>query len=145
VISFSTELVKERNAVRLCVPAGLAVALGPARLVPALITINGHRVRATLHKMGGTYMTAVNKEVQRQAGANAGDTVAVTIEPGEDEPVEVPGDLAAALDGAGAREAFERLTPFRRREMVTAVISAKRPETRARRIAQALDRLGEGT
>jgi hypothetical protein len=144
-IAFSTELVKERNAVRLCVPADLAPALGTARLVPALITINGHEVRACLHKMGGTYMTAVNKSIQQQVGATAGDTVEVTIEPDlEDNPIELPGDLVAALAEADVREAFDRLTPFRRRELVKAVTSAKKPETRARRIGQAIDRLGEG-
>jgi len=138
-VTFRTELVKERNTVRLCVPADLAATLGTARLLPAIITIDGHPVRATLHKMGGTYMTAVNKAVQRQVGATAGDTVEVTVEPATEEPgVDVPGDLVAALAEAGAAEAFDRLTPFRRREMVKAVVSAKKPGTRARRVSQAV-------
>ncbi len=141
-IDFSTELIKERNAVRLCVPADLAATLGTARLLPALITINGRPVRATLHKMGGTYMTAVNKAVQQQVGATAGDTVTVTIEPdAEDGVVDLPDDLTTALADEGVRDAFDRLTAFRRREMVKAVVSAKKPETRARRIRQAVDRL----
>lgn len=141
-IAFSTELIKERNSVRLCVPADLAETLGTARLLPALITINGQPVRATLHKMGDTYMTAVNKAVQQQVGATAGDTVTVTIEPdAEDRIVDLPDDLTTALADEGVRDAFDRLTPFRQREMVKAVVSAKKPETRARRIRQAVDQL----
>jgi uncharacterized protein YdeI (YjbR/CyaY-like superfamily) len=141
-ISFSTELVKQRNAVRLCVPAELAPALGTARLLPARLTINGHAVQATLHKMDGSYMTAVNKKVQEQIGATAGDTVTVTIEPDTTEHIiELPDDLASAINAASAMEAFDRLTPFRKRELLTAITSAKKPETRARRIGQAVDAL----
>ncbi|MER6433759.1 YdeI/OmpD-associated family protein [Streptomyces sp900105245] len=141
-IAFSTELVKERNAVRLCVPTELAATLGTARLLPALLTINGHSIQATLHKMGGTYMTAVNKAVQQQVGATAGDTVSVTIQlDTEEQGVDLPEDLGAALADAGAQGAFDRLTLFRQREMVKAVTSAKKPETRARRIGQAVDSL----
>ncbi|MDN3352046.1 YdeI/OmpD-associated family protein [Actinomadura sp. DC4] len=107
-----------------------------------MITINAHRVRATLHKMGGTYVTAVSNAVRQDAGVTAGDTVEVTIEPDTDEPdVEVPADLAAALAEAAVTEVFGRLTPFRRREMVDAVVSAKKADTRARRVGQAVARL----
>ncbi|MBC6463626.1 YdeI/OmpD-associated family protein [Actinomadura sp. HBU206391] len=129
---------------RLCVPADLASALGAARLLPAMITVNGHPVRATLHKMDGTYMTAVNKDVQRQIGATAGDTVDVTIEPdAEDRGADLPDDLAAALADAGVRPAFDALTPFRRSEMSKAVTSAKKSENRARRIGRTVDGLGD--
>ena len=44
-------------------------------------------------------------------------------------------DLAAALDGApGARAAFDGASFSQRREWVTWVTEAKRPETRARRV-----------
>ncbi len=51
------------------------------------------------------------------------------------EALEVPGDLRKALGAAGAR-AFEALTPGRRKEHLRALVTAKRPETRARRIAE---------
>jgi len=138
-------LVKERSAVRLCLPADVSATLGSGRLLPAIVTINGHRVRTTLHKMGGGYMMAVNAELRRQLGVDAGDTVHVSVEPdGAPPAVEVPDDLAAALDAAGRRAAFEALSPFRQTEMVKSVTGAKRPETRARRVAQAIDALGAG-
>jgi uncharacterized protein YdeI (YjbR/CyaY-like superfamily) len=56
--------------------------------------------------------------------------------------VEVPDDLAAALDAApGARAAWEKLAPSHKKAHVTAVESAKAPETRHRRIAKAVESL----
>jgi hypothetical protein len=56
--------------------------------------------------------------------------------------VVVPDDLAAALAGSpAARAAFEKLPPSHRREYVESIAETKKPETRARRIAQALSRL----
>jgi hypothetical protein len=136
-IEFDTKLVKERNAVRLWVPAEPAERLGDERLVPAVVTINGTPVRTTLHKMSGGYMMAVNKAVQAQVGATAGDAVHVVVERDNAErTVEVPADLADALAKAGARDAFDRLTLFRRNELLKSVTSARRDDTRARRIDQ---------
>jgi len=50
------------------------------------------------------------------------------------EALEVPDDLCKALGAAGMRK-FEALTPGRRKEHLRALVTAKRPETRARRVA----------
>jgi uncharacterized protein YdeI (YjbR/CyaY-like superfamily) len=50
------------------------------------------------------------------------------------EALEVPEDLRKALGVAGIRK-FEALTPGRRKEHLRALVTAKRPETRAKRIA----------
>jgi hypothetical protein len=58
---------------------------------------------------------------------------------------DVPGDLQASLDGnAGAAATFEAFPPSCRREYVEWVTEAKRPETRAKRIAQAVEWIAEG-
>jgi uncharacterized protein YdeI (YjbR/CyaY-like superfamily) len=57
----------------------------------------------------------------------------------------VPGDLAAQLAANPvARETFDRLAPSHRREYVEWITEAKRDETRARRLAQAIQWLAEG-
>ena len=144
MITCEVELIRVRSAVRLCLPADLAASLGTARLLPATVTINGQAVRTTLHKMDGTYMMAVNADLRRQLGVDAGDTVRVGAEV-DDAPrtVELPADLATALDEAGCRAAFEALTPFRQNELVTSVTGAKRAETRASRVAAAVRQLGD--
>ena len=50
------------------------------------------------------------------------------------EALEVPDDLRKALGAPGMRK-FEALTPGRKKEHLRALVTAKRPETRARRIA----------
>ena len=64
------------------------------------------------------------------------------------DPVEdlvVPEDLAAALDARpGARAAYEALPPSARKQILWSVVSAKRPETRARRVDRAVATLVPG-
>ena len=59
--------------------------------------------------------------------------------------LETPEDLGEALDGnEAARATFDGLSPSARRDYVEWVVSAKRPETRASRIAQAVEWMAEG-
>jgi uncharacterized protein YdeI (YjbR/CyaY-like superfamily) len=56
-----------------------------------------------------------------------------------------PDDLRAALDGSPrAAAAFEAFPPSCRRDYVEWVVEAKRPETRAKRVAQAVEWMAEG-
>ena len=50
------------------------------------------------------------------------------------EALEVPADLKKALGAAGLRR-FDELTKGKKREHLYALVSAKRPETRAKRVA----------
>ncbi len=69
-----------------------------------------------------------------------GEEVEVDVEFDADPPVVVePADLARALDADPvARAAYDRLAHGHQREHVRAIESAKKPETRARRIEKAL-------
>lgn len=56
-----------------------------------------------------------------------------------------PEDLQNALDGnAAARAIFDAFPPSCRREYVAWIVEAKRPETRASRVAQAVQWIAEG-
>jgi hypothetical protein len=139
---YHIRLIQERATVRLCLPVDISAGLGTARLLPATLTINGHRVQTTLHKLAGAYMMVLNADLRTRLGVTAGDTVTVTAAPDTaPRTIELPPDLAEALDTAGCRTAFEALTAFRRTEIVTSVNGAKQPETRARRIATAVTQL----
>jgi len=50
------------------------------------------------------------------------------------EAMQVPDDLRRALGAAGMRK-FDALTPGRKKEHLRMLVTAKRPETRAKRIA----------
>ena len=59
--------------------------------------------------------------------------------------IPVPQDLAAVLrDTPAAKATFDRLTPSQRREYLEWITGAKRDETRAKRVATALEWLAEG-
>lgn len=61
------------------------------------------------------------------------------------EPRKTPPDLARGLaKSAKARATFESLTPRMRAEFVSWILEAKKEDTRARRVAKALERLGAG-
>ncbi|WP_033293340.1 YdeI/OmpD-associated family protein [Amycolatopsis jejuensis] len=120
------------------VPADVVDALGQGKKPKVRVTIGPHVYRTTVAVYGGEFMlplSAVNREA---AGVNAGETVEVTLEADlEERTVEIPAELASALDQhPGAREAFAKLSYTAQRERADAVTSAKRPETRERRIAK---------
>ncbi|HVZ77784.1 MAG TPA: YdeI/OmpD-associated family protein [Gemmatimonadaceae bacterium] len=61
------------------------------------------------------------------------------------KPLRVPADLAAALKANRAAAAhFAKFPPSQRREYIEWIAGAKRPETRARRLATAIAWIAEG-
>jgi hypothetical protein len=110
---------------------------------PVLVTVNGHTYPSTVAVYGGEYYVPLNRANAAAAGVVAGQPVAVTVQWDEQErSVVVPADLAAALDEAGVRDQWDRLSYSHQREHVNAIDEAKRPETRARRITKAVDMVG---
>ena len=77
---------------------------------------------------------------RQAAGVATGDEVEIELEFDPDPRIVVePADFARALDADPiARIAYDRLPDGRKREHVRAIESAKRPETRTRRIEKAL-------
>ncbi len=118
-------------------------ALGGGRRPAVSVTVNGYTFRTTVGAMRGLALVPVSAERRRESGLAGGDAIVVDLEL-DDAPreVEVPTDLSDALEAAGAREAFDRLSPSARKAHVSNVDSAKAPETRARRVAAILAKLG---
>lgn len=108
-------------------------------------TVEGVPYRSSLARYSGVFHLGIPKASLTEAGAKGGDTVTVTIEPDPDpRPGDViPDELAAALDDADLRDAFDALRPSLQREHNKHVISAKRAATRERRIRKILDTLTE--
>lgn len=60
-------------------------------------------------------------------------------------PIEIPSDLAAALkSNPAATKVFTAFSPSCQREYIEWLTEAKREETRAKRLAQAIDMISEG-
>ena len=91
----------------------------------------------------GTYCLGVLKSIQEAAGVSQGDTI--TVELGLDtapRTVALPADLAKAIKGhKRATAAWEALSYTNQKEMASSIEGAKRPETRERRLAQAIESL----
>lgn len=132
------------NATALEVPADAVAALGKGKRHPVKVSLNGYTYRTTIAVMGGVCMLPLSAENRGAAGVKAGDKVEITLEL-DTEPriVAVPKDLAAALSKKrGARAKFGALSYSARKEYVRQVESAKAPETRQRRIAGIVAKLG---
>lgn len=124
------------------IPFDVREIFGRAR-PPVLVTINGFTYRSTVATYGGEYYVPLKKANAAAAGVAAGQPTTVVVEPDEQpREVAVPADLAAAIDEAGLREQWDRLSYSHQREHVEAIEGAKRPDTRARRVVKAVDMLG---
>jgi len=136
-VRFTTTLVQgeRKSVVGIVVPAEIVEALGGGKRAPVKVTIKGHAYSSTLAVMGGSVMVGVAAEHRQAAGVEGGETVEVQIElDTAPRTVDVPPDLAAALDQAAAREAFDALAFSYRKEHVRLVNEAKAADTRQRRI-----------
>lgn len=126
------------------VPAATVEALGAGKRPAVVVTVNGYTYRSTIASMGGRFLIPFSSERRRESGIGGGD--AIDVELAVDtvpRTVEVPEDLAAALAQAGAAEAFGKLAPSKQKAHVTAVLGAKAPETRARRVAKVVAELSD--
>lgn len=117
--------------------------LGGGKRAAVLVRIGDRTARLRLAVMGGRNLIGLSKAARAELGVDLGDTVDATIDlDTADREVEVPADLAAALDAdPRLRAAFDALTYSRRKELARAVADAKRPDTRERRIASTVDEL----
>lgn len=123
-------------------PFDVKEQFGKAR-PPVRVSINGYRYRSTVAVYGGKYYVPVRRERQEAAGVKPGDIVEVTIASDTAvRRVEPPPVLSAALQkNSRARAQWERLSYTHKKEHAEAILQAKKPETRARRIQQILEKL----
>ena len=137
--TFHTELLLQgKSATGFAVPDEVVASLGASKRVAVVVTIGDYSYRSTVGPYRGANMLPVSAANREGARIAAGDIVEITLEL-DDQPreVEVPADLAAALDtDAATRAAFDALSFSNRRAHVASVEDAKTAETRERRIAK---------
>lgn len=108
-------------------------------------TINGHEFQTVLEPDGywGHWMR-VDKNLQKQVNARAGDTVTLEITPTKAWPEpEIPSDLAKALEVAPqkVKDKWKDITSMARWEWIRWVNSTGNTETRAVRIEKSISKL----
>jgi hypothetical protein len=145
-VTFTTTLnqAEDKNAAGIIIPPEVMAELTTQKRPAVIVTMNGYSYRNTIAVYGGVFMVGLSQEHRNASGIKGGDQVVVTLElDTEPRTVEVPEDLAAALAAKpGATEAFDALAPSRRKEFVRQVLEAKAQETRDRRIAGIVDKMG---
>ena len=121
------------------VPPDVIEALDAGKKPPVRVTVNGFEYRSTIAPMGGKFLIPFSSDKRAATGLGGGDAIVVDLElDTAPRTVEPPDDFAAALDAAGARDAWERLAPSHKKAHVTAIEQAKAAETRQRRIDKAV-------
>jgi hypothetical protein len=107
---------------------------------PVTITVNGHSWKSRVAIMRGRHLLGLSNANRQAAGVAIGDEVEVELELNTEPRVVVePADFARALDGDPvARAAYDNLPYSHKREHIRAIESAKKPETRQRRIEKAI-------
>ncbi|MER5887224.1 YdeI/OmpD-associated family protein [Streptomyces sp. NPDC001941] len=125
------------------VPPEVVAALGGDARPPVTITLNGHSWKSRVALLRGRHLLGLSLANRRAAGVDVGDEVEVDLELDTEPRVVVePPDFARALDDDPvARAAYDKLAYSHKREHVRAVESAKKPETRQRRIEKAITTL----
>lgn len=135
------------EATSITIPFDVQAAFGKRGRVPVRGTINGHAFRSSIFSMSGNpYFMVVNRQMREHAGVKGGDLVDVEMER-DDEPrtVTPPEDLARALkSNREARAAWDKLSYTHQKEHARAIEEARRPETRQRRIENAIAKLAAG-
>ena len=112
---------------------------------PVKVTINGTTLPLRLARMGDENLIGFSKAKRAEADVEIGATYRVVIELDAGErQVDVPDDLAAALQAAKVTRQFDALAYSHRKEFVRRVNEAKKPETRARRVADTVEKVRAG-
>jgi len=140
--SFEGALLALGNNTGIEVPPEVVEQLASGKKPKVVVDVNGFEYRSTVAVMGGKFLIPFSADKRAATGLAGGDPIRVTLTldtaPRE---VEVPADLAAALDDAGLRATFDALAPSYRKAHVTSVEGAKAAETRARRVAAVVAKL----
>jgi hypothetical protein len=126
------------------IPATVTHAFGARGRVSVRGTINGFAFRSSIFPDGqGGHAMMVNKAMRAGAKADQGDTVDVAMAiDAAPRDVEVPVELKKAMKASPAAAAwFKQLAPSSKKEFAEHVTGAKRPETRAARVAKVVARL----
>jgi bifunctional DNA-binding transcriptional regulator/antitoxin component of YhaV-PrlF toxin-antitoxin module len=142
----TTVLLGGKTATGLVVPPEVVEGLGAGKKPAVVVTVGGHSYRSTVAPRGGQFMIPLSAERRAAAGVAAGDVVEVDVElDTEPRVVEVPADLAAALDAdPDVRRRFDAMSYSNQSQHVLAVTGAKTEATRERRIAAVLATMQAG-
>jgi hypothetical protein len=143
-VRFTTTLESARGGGAVArIPQEHVKPLGGLKQMRVFGTVNGVAFRSSTMPYRGAFYLGVHKVTREAAGVEFGDELEIEISR-DDSPrvLELPPELEEAFRAEPAlAERFASLSFSRRRELADPIAGAKRPETRTRRLAEALSRL----
>ncbi|MFD2785413.1 YdeI/OmpD-associated family protein [Hymenobacter rubripertinctus] len=138
------------NGVFVVVPFSVPDEYGTKGALPVQGTIDGFPIRLNLMPLEGgdqqlRHMFSVRKEVRNAIGKTWSDTVHIVLQHDTDPTgLDLPDDLARALDRTALRARFDALPFTQRKQLAQWIARAKKPEARAQRITDALEQAESG-
>ena len=143
--TYSTAVQKEGAFVFVALPFSPREVWGPRPRFHVTGTINGRAVRGCLGALGSDYFLRLGAAWLRDNSVAPGDTVTVILAPEGPQEDNMPLDVTQALaKSKPAKLFFDGLPTFYRKNFMRSIESAKRPETRARRIGEMIELLAAG-
>lgn len=105
--------------------------------------INDHPINLAITRAPGidTAFLWTGKSLLLEIGAKPGESVEVRLRPIDPGIVDLPDDISAALRASGKTARFQQLSAGKQRSLIHLVNTAKRPQTRAKRIATLIEGL----
>jgi hypothetical protein len=153
-VRYASDIQKEFTAIAESRPGGgIAIKLpfdpsaawGERERYDVTGTISGRKVRGKLRSRAGGHVLELGPAWCRGATVVTGAPIVVVLAPEGPQLGAMAEDIAAALDAEpDARRFFESLATFYRKNFIRWIEDAKRPETRAKRIAEAVATLKSG-
>ena len=142
---FTTTLVKSGTRTYVAIPFDPDEVWGAKARHYVAGSIDGHPFRGCLDTDVTPCVLPIGPAWIRDNELDDGASVEVVLAPDGPQIETLAPDMAAALNSdPDAKAVFESLAPFYRNNHVRAVESAKRPETRARRIDEMMAMLKAG-
>ena len=135
-----------KTACGIQVSEAVVTALGGSKRPAVVVTLDTYTYRSTVTPMGAEWWVGGNGDHREASGLKAGDEVQVTLElDTASRELEIPAELAAALDAdPAARAFFDGLSYSNKRVFTLSVEGTNNTETRARRVEKALGLMREG-
>jgi Domain of unknown function (DUF1905)/Bacteriocin-protection, YdeI or OmpD-Associated len=142
-LSFQAELESWAEGMDYCavpVPAEITEALGTKRPVLVMARVNESAAfQVSLFPVGGgRHYIRIKAKVRQETGIEIGERIEVRITVLDRGQVDIPEDLMNALRAEKAADSFKSLPPGKQNFMVRRINEAAKPQTRKKRVQEAV-------
>lgn len=134
--------VPDKDGAFIEVPFDIEKEFG-AKRVKIKAKFDGLDYRGSIVSMDGCYIIGITKAIRNEIGKNAGENIFVEIEKDEEvREIDLPMDFKIELEKSGeALKFYNGLSYSIKRKYYQWIISAKKEETRQKRIIEAIEKL----